>query len=82
MPLDRLGLIRDAFALAESGDLPTVQALELPCVRERNGLYCLGRNPIRIGRCFKLAFGQKCYKNFNNFAANSQKNNKNRKLER
>ncbi len=27
--LDRLGLIRDAFALAESGDLPSAQALEL-----------------------------------------------------
>lgn len=27
--LDRLALVRDAFALAESGDLPTTQALEL-----------------------------------------------------
>ena len=53
MPLDRLGLIRDAFALAESGDLPTVQALELPCV-ERNGLYCLGRNLSGLGAVSNL----------------------------
>jgi puromycin-sensitive aminopeptidase len=28
-PIDRLGIIRDAFALTESGQLPTVQALKL-----------------------------------------------------
>jgi puromycin-sensitive aminopeptidase len=29
MALDRLGLVRDAFALAEAGELPTTQVLEL-----------------------------------------------------
>jgi aminopeptidase N len=28
-PIDRLGIVRDAFALAESGQLPTIQALQL-----------------------------------------------------
>ena len=27
-PIDRLGVVRDAFALAESGDLPTARALD------------------------------------------------------
>ncbi len=68
MPLDRLGLIRDAFALAESGDLPTVQALELCHAYENETDYTVWVEILSgLGAVSNLLFGQKCYKNFNNF---------------
>jgi len=68
-PLDRLGLIRDAFALAESGDLPTTQALEL-CKHYINETdYTVWVEIISgLNAVENLLFGQDCYGSYQAFA--------------
>ncbi|MBI3231583.1 MAG: M1 family metallopeptidase [Candidatus Doudnabacteria bacterium] len=67
--LDRLGIIRDAFALAESGDLPTTQALELLQAYKNETDYTVWVEVLSGLNCLNnLLYGQPCHKNFKKFA--------------
>jgi len=73
--LDRLGIIRDAFALAESGDLPTTRSLELCKSFTNENNYTVWVEIISgLNSMDNLLFGQKCRTDFKKFACSILKN--------
>lgn len=66
---DRLGIIRDSFALAESGDLPTTQALELLKAYENETDYTVWTEIAGgLANLNQLIFDQPYYPEFKKFA--------------
>ena len=64
-PIDRLGIARDAFALAEAGDLHTVQALELAKAYINEDDYTVWVNLAGgLAEVRGLVYGQKYYPEF------------------
>lgn len=67
--LDRLGIIRDAFALAESGDLSTVEALKLLKAFKNETDYAVWVELTGgLAAIKNLIYGKPYYKQFENFA--------------
>lgn len=67
--LDRLGIIRDAFALSESGDLPTVQALELCLAYVNETDYAVWVELISgLNALNNLLYGEPCHPDFQKYA--------------
>ena len=68
--LDRLGLIRDAFALSESGDFPTTQALELALMFKDENNYTVWVELVTgLNSVDNLLSGKYVQKDFRNFAS-------------
>ncbi len=68
-PIDRLGLVRDAFALAEAGQLPTVQALELAEAYVNETDYTVWVELVSgLAGVKNLIYGSDFYVNFEQFA--------------
>ncbi len=66
--VDRLGLLRDAFALAEAGELPTTQALELSKAYINEDDYTVWVNLASgLSEVKGLIYGQKCYPQFKEY---------------
>ncbi len=67
--LDRLGIIRDAFALAESGDLSAVESLKLLSAFKNETDYTVWVELVSgLSAMKNLLYGQPYYKQFENFA--------------
>ncbi len=67
--LDRLGIIRDAFALSQSGDFPTAQALELALAYKDETDYTVWLQLASgLSDLTSLLFEQKYYPLFEKFA--------------
>jgi puromycin-sensitive aminopeptidase len=68
--LDRLGLIRDAFALAEGGIVSTVEALKLASDYRGETSYTVwAETSSRLGRVLRIVQGQAFEENYKKFVA-------------
>lgn len=68
-PIDRLGMVRDAFALAESQQLPTAQALNLiQNYKEETDYTVWTEIAAGLGTLDHLLFNEKFYPKFQEFA--------------
>lgn len=69
--LDRLGLVRDAFALAEAQELPTIQVLELIKAYQSETDYTVWVEILNgLGALRNLFYEQDFYRNFEIFGQN------------
>ena len=70
-PIDRLGLVRDAFALAESGKMPAVKALEFALAyRQETSLIVWEELADSLARIRSLLYGQEAYESFLKYCRN------------
>lgn len=64
-PIDRLGLVRDVFALAESGKMPTARVLEfVRAYKNENSLIVWEELADNLSRLRSLLYGQEGYAAF------------------
>jgi len=67
--IDRLAIVRDAFALAEAGELPTAQTLNLLPAYENESDYTVWVElALGLGDLKNLLYDEKCYGKFEKFA--------------
>lgn len=66
--VDRLGLVRDAFALVESGKMPTTEVLDLALAYEQEHDYTVWVNlTSHLTTLESLLFGEKPYEEFQSY---------------